>query len=180
MAAPMLGKTSTSSSSAIWTVKLDETPTELSGSSGQLPAWRRSPHEYVVAGSIRTDSPVHRAYLTKIKENAPHNVKIIEKFFSKDEFLEIIADSDVVILPYLDVSQSGSGILHLSLGLGKPIIASKIGEFVELLRGNALLVDPNDKIALRNAILKMKNSVPFQAISRRRLLRKAAHAHECR
>ncbi len=114
--------------------------------------------EYIVAGSIRTDSRVHKAYLTKIKENAPCNVKIIEKFFSKDEFLEIIADSDIVILPYLDVSQSGSGILHLSLGLGKPIIASKIGEFVELLRGNALLVDPYDKIALRNAILKMKNS----------------------
>jgi glycosyltransferase involved in cell wall biosynthesis len=114
--------------------------------------------EYVVAGSIRTDSRVHKAYLARIKENAPRNVKIIEKFFSKDEFLEIIADSDVVILPYLDVSQSGSGILHLSLGLGKPIIASKIGEFVELLKGNALLVDPNDKVALRNAILKMKNS----------------------
>ncbi|MFX1519581.1 MAG: glycosyltransferase [Promethearchaeota archaeon] len=113
--------------------------------------------EYIVAGSVRRELRAHKAYLAKIKKIAPSNVEIIEKFFSMKEFREIIASSDVVILPYLDVSQSGSGILHLSLGLGKPIIASKIGEFVELLKGNALLVDPYDKTALRTAISKMKD-----------------------
>jgi len=112
--------------------------------------------QYIVAGSVRPLS-AHRNYLTKIKKSAPKNVKIIEKFFSRDEFLEIIAESDVVILPYLDLQQSGSGILHLSLGLGKPIIASKIGEFREILKGHALLIDPYDVHALRTAILKMKN-----------------------
>ncbi len=113
--------------------------------------------EYIVAGSVRRELRAHKAYLAKIKKIAPSNVKIIEKFFSIEEFREIIESSDVVILPYLDVTQSGSGILHLSLGLGKPIIASKIGEFVELLKGNALLVDPFDNNSLRIAILKMKD-----------------------
>ena len=113
--------------------------------------------QYIVAGSVRSELSAHKAYLANIKKIAPSNVEIIEKFFSIEEFREIIASSDVVVLPYLDVSQSGSGILHLSLGIGKPIIASKIGEFVELLKGNALLVDPFDKNELRIAILKMKD-----------------------
>jgi len=73
---------------------------------------------------------------------------------SDEEFLAFLLESDFVILPYKEASQSG--VLLTAFTLGKPVIATNVGglpEVVDSVQGG-YVVDPNNHILLCKAIDK--------------------------
>jgi glycosyltransferase involved in cell wall biosynthesis len=89
--------------------------------------------EYAIIGSHQDKQG--EVWLDKLKKMVNllgvKNIKIVDKFFKEKELVETMSESHVVVLPYNDSSQSGSGILHLAFSLGKPVIAPCYGEFLE-------------------------------------------------
>jgi len=74
------------------------------------------------------------------------------RFVADAEMAAVFAPAAVVVFPYRDID--ASGVLMAAIAAGRPIIASSIGGFAELLHGaNAgLLVPPDDPAALARAL----------------------------
>lgn len=73
-------------------------------------------------------------------------------FIPDDDLARLFAASDAVLFPYREIEASGA--LMASLAHAKPVIASRLGSFAELLEDGrqALLVPPADPAALAQAI----------------------------
>ncbi len=71
-------------------------------------------------------------YLSLLHKKAEGlDIHIISKFVSDDELNQFILDSDIIVLPYREISQSG--VLLLALYFEKPIICSDLPSFEETL-----------------------------------------------
>jgi len=74
------------------------------------------------------------------------------RFIPEEEVASIFERASIVALPYYRIDQSG--VLMTALAFGKPIIASKIGGFAEVLKDNiyGYLVEPGDVDDLAKAL----------------------------
>jgi glycosyltransferase involved in cell wall biosynthesis len=77
------------------------------------------------------------------------------RFVDDAELAGIFANSDVVAMPYREID--ASGVLMVALSIGRPILASRIGLFAELLEDgtHGLLVAPENPDALADAISRL-------------------------
>jgi glycosyltransferase involved in cell wall biosynthesis len=97
--------------------------------------------------------------LEQIREQAKSlelkRVQLHLRFISARELVALYRAADVVVYPYRAITTSGA--LATGLALGKTIVASDLPVFRELLthRENALLVDPEDSIALAGALIEL-------------------------
>lgn len=68
------------------------------------------------------------------------------------ETAQLFLDADVLVLPYIEASQSG--VLAIAPSFGLPVVASDIGEIGEVVRstGMGLTVPPADPAALAQAL----------------------------
>lgn len=122
-----------------------------------------------IVGKISND------YLSLLQDKAKNlNINIIPEFVSDEKLNQMILDSDVIVLPYREISQSG--VLLLALYFERPIICSDLPSFRETLVGldekyffesgnvkslsNLLnkLVEPSNDLYKMVAICKMKKS----------------------
>lgn len=65
-------------------------------------------------------------------KNNYENIKIINKYLTDNEIINIIEKTDVFLLPYKQISQSG--VLMKALSYYKPVIVSNVGGLVEPLK----------------------------------------------
>jgi glycosyltransferase involved in cell wall biosynthesis len=65
-----------------------------------------------------------------------HDVVFLDAFLDEVSFLEIYGAANVVVLPYLNLSQISSGILAETLGSGRAAIATKFRCALELIHSN--------------------------------------------
>ena len=73
-------------------------------------------------------------YLGKIQKKAEElDIEIIPEYIPNDELNKRIQESDLIVLPYREISQSG--VLLLALFFEKPIICSNLSSFKETLDG---------------------------------------------
>ncbi|HEX6651438.1 MAG TPA: glycosyltransferase family 4 protein [Thermoleophilaceae bacterium] len=79
-------------------------------------------------------------------------VRFIPRFVDDAEVPALFRRADVVALPYRQIDQSG--VLHVAMAFGKPLVLSRVGGFTELGEdhGAALLVEPGDVDGLRAAL----------------------------
>jgi glycosyltransferase involved in cell wall biosynthesis len=79
-------------------------------------------------------------------------VRFIPRFVEDDEVPALFRRADVVALPYRQIDQSG--VVHVALAFGKPLVLSRVGGFTELGEEHdaALLVEPGDVDGLRAAL----------------------------
>ena len=77
-----------------------------------------------------TAKDLYEEYKDKIEEV---NVKWINRFVSDEELYEAIDASDLILLPYRKISQSGA--LLLAMSYKKPILTSNLPSFKETLEG---------------------------------------------
>ena len=83
-----------------------------------------------------------------------NNVRFDTKFIPEKEVPLYFSSADLVVLSHTE--SLASGVFHLAVAYGKPIIASDVGEFKEFLKlGIGVLVPPRNVIELRNAIVQM-------------------------
>jgi beta-1,4-mannosyltransferase len=75
------------------------------------------------------------------------------RFVPDDEVGDIIAAADVVVLPYNNISTSGS--LVLAHSLGKPVVAPRMASIPEYTDSNAsVLYEPDDPNGLKSALVQ--------------------------
>jgi glycosyltransferase involved in cell wall biosynthesis len=81
------------------------------------------------------------------------HITLIDHYVHDEELAHHLSRSDVVVLPYR--RSSSSGPLSVAMGLGLPVIVTKVGGLVEAASSYAgtLFVEPRDIISLRSAFL---------------------------
>ena len=99
---------------------------------------------WIVGRTLGVDAPdLHR-----LAAAAPGRVRILTRYVPDAEVPAIMRRADIVALPYRDADQSG--VLYTALAFGRPIVASAVGGFPEVVRdhGAGRLVPPDDPDAL--------------------------------
>ena len=84
------------------------------------------------------------------------------RFLPLEELTSLYSAVDMVVYPYKAVTTSGA--LLTGVALGKPIIATNLKAFAEILEHgeNALLVEPGDTQALAGSILRLASEPEFR------------------
>lgn len=82
------------------------------------------------------------------------------RFVDDAEMASIFADADIMAMPYRDID--ASGVMMVALSIGRPIVASKIGLFAELLEDgtHGLLVPQENPEALAQALATLIEDAP--------------------
>ena len=84
----------------------------------------------------------------------PH-FEIHDRFIPNDEVSIFFQRAAVVVLPYIEASQSG--IVAMAFAFGKPVIATNVGSIPEMVEHNVtgIIIPPKDKTALCRAIIDL-------------------------
>lgn len=123
----------------------------------QLLRARQVPHVVHVAGR-GSDLDANRA-----RALATPGVELQEAFVPAAAIPALFCRADVVVLPYLDATQSG--VAAMALAFGRPVVASAVGALPEVVHDgvNGLLVPPGDPQALADALERVIKDRPFNA-----------------
>lgn len=98
----------------------------------------------VIAGG----GTISEATLNKISSSK--NIQLINRFVPDEEMVDIIENSDFMVLPYLRASQSG--VIPMSFALGRTVVATRVGALEEQVKdGTGILVEL-DADCIANAI----------------------------
>jgi glycosyltransferase involved in cell wall biosynthesis len=78
--------------------------------------------------------------------------EVIDRYIAASEVPELFRRARVVVLPYVEGTQSG--VAAMAMGYGRPVVASAVGAIPLLVRDriNGLLVPPKDVASLTNAV----------------------------
>jgi glycosyltransferase involved in cell wall biosynthesis len=89
------------------------------------------------------------------KEKVRENFIIHNRYITNEEMANFVANTKIVVCPYTDATQSG--VVMTSFAFGKPVIASSVGGFLDVIEDNVtgLLVPPRDVNSLANAIISL-------------------------
>lgn len=106
----------------------------------------------LVQGRVLGD-PDGAARLGRLAADPAAGVTADLRFTETAEFAGALARADVVVLPYRRIDQSG--VLFSALALGRPIVASRVGGFAEVVEqtGAGVCVEPGDPAALAEALV---------------------------
>ena len=90
-----------------------------------------------------------------IRSRYANKITFINKYVPDDEVSLYFSSVDVVVLPYLRASQSG--VAHIAMAFGLPIIATPVGGLKESLSKykGTIFVNPGDVKGLSEAIIKV-------------------------
>jgi glycosyltransferase involved in cell wall biosynthesis len=98
-----------------------------------------------------------------------------ERYVPTEEIAWYFRRADIVVLPYRAASQSG--VAHLALTFGRPLIVSDAGSLPEVIDGNGLVVPAGDALALAAALQRLSWDKRLRAQMGKRSLELAATRH---
>lgn len=109
-----------------------------------------SDYKICIAGKFSSDFEFYNQLIINREK-----FEIIDEFIPVSQVAHLFKNSDIIVLPYIDATQSG--ILPLAFGFEKPVVATDTGSINEvLLNGNnGLIVPPCDEKSLAKAILEL-------------------------
>ena len=93
-------------------------------------------------------------YLKRINElMIDDHVKVIDEYVPNEDVAVYFSAADIVVLPYL--SATGSGIVQIAFGCGKPVIATTVGSLPSVIidRKTGYLVHPRDSEEIADAVI---------------------------
>ncbi|HXR96455.1 MAG TPA: glycosyltransferase family 4 protein [Terriglobales bacterium] len=99
-----------------------------------------------------------------------------ERYVPTPETAWYFRRADFIVLPYRAASQSG--VAHLALTFGKPLIVTATGGLPELIDGNGLVVEPGDAAGLAEAMERLATDVRLRRKLGRRSIEIAAERHD--
>jgi glycosyltransferase involved in cell wall biosynthesis len=85
----------------------------------------------------------------------PDRYEIINEFVPDRAVAPLFQQASIVVLPYIDASQSG--VVPLAFAFGKPVVATGVGSVPEMIDHgvDGLIVEPRDSRALAAAIISI-------------------------
>lgn len=110
-------------------------------------AYKKKVHASIIG---TTDQELYAQYIGKAKSLG---ISWINRFVSDDELYSAIGQSDLILLPYRKISQSGA--LLLALSYRKPVLTSRLPSFVETMKGypSDYFFEPDNPRALAEMII---------------------------
>jgi glycosyltransferase involved in cell wall biosynthesis len=120
---------------------------------GKMPTETRAKTRIHIAGKPQIETePLFE--LAK-KWNVENNITWDLRFIGEEEIDGMFAASDITVMPYREID--ASGVLMVALSIGRPIVATRIGLFAELLEDgkHGFLTPMEDTDALAAAIAKL-------------------------
>lgn len=98
----------------------------------------------------------------RLLENLPQ-VQVINRWVADDEVAEFFAQATLLIVPYIDASQSG--VIPIAYSMGVPVIASATGGLKEQVEDgvSGLLVPPGDHVALAGRCVELLRDPALRA-----------------
>jgi glycosyltransferase involved in cell wall biosynthesis/uncharacterized membrane protein YbhN (UPF0104 family) len=117
----------------------------------------------LIVGEVWKGKRQYRHYLRLIKKlDLETNTRFINRYVPNEEVEVYFKASDFVVLPYTD--GSGSGILQIAYGMDRPVVATGISVFADVVEEGktGILVPPNNEKELAEAMIKMyqNNAIP--------------------
>lgn len=106
----------------------------------------------LVAGEFYDDKRKYTALIEKL--NLAEHVRMDDVYIPNEDVHLYFAAADVVVLPYIEASQSG--IVPIAYSFNTPVISTRVGGLPEaVLEGKTgMLVEPGDPAALASAIVR--------------------------
>src|SRR5512146_668340 len=85
----------------------------------------------------------------------PDRFLVLNDRICDEQRAELFRNASVVVLPYIEASQSG--VVPLAYQYGKPVVATHVGGLPEAVENGrtGLVVPPRDERALASAILRL-------------------------
>lgn len=85
----------------------------------------------------------------------PENFLVYNEYISDDDRAELFRKASVVVLPYVDASQSG--VIPVAYTYSKPVVATTVGALPEMVEDGrtGYLVPPRDERALADAVVRL-------------------------
>ncbi len=85
----------------------------------------------------------------------PDNFVVLNEYVSDEKRAELFRQASVVVLPYIEASQSF--IISIAYRFGKPVVATTVGGLPEMVDDGrtGFLVPPRDVNALANAVVRL-------------------------
>lgn len=117
----------------------------------QLPPKILEKSRLLIVGEIWED---RKELLDQIKASPFHDkITLIDEYVPDEKVNLYFSAADVVVLPYLRASQSG--IAHIAMSFGKPVVVSEVGGLKESMANyeGTFFVPPADIDSIREAIL---------------------------
>lgn len=117
-------------------------------------AWKQirqeCPNARLVIAGKGYDLPNYRNMLI-----ADDRCEMIEEVIPTQEVVRLYAEASVVVLPYLEATQSGP--LAIAVALGKPVVATEVGGLPDLIDRDrsGLIVPPKDPKAFAEAVIRV-------------------------
>jgi glycosyltransferase involved in cell wall biosynthesis len=110
----------------------------------------RAPHARFVIAGTGEDFTRYRRMMVH-----PDRFEVHNAFVSDEQRTELFAQASVVVLPYVEASQSG--VVPVAYAAGKPVVATRVGGLPEAVRHGetGLLVAPGDEGALADALVEL-------------------------
>jgi glycosyltransferase involved in cell wall biosynthesis len=110
----------------------------------------RVPDVKVIIAGTGEDFSRYRAMMAD-----PSRFEVYNEFVSDDRRAELFARSSVVVLPYVEATQSG--VIPVAYTFSKPVVATTVGSLPEMVdQGRTgLLVPPRSEEALADAIVQL-------------------------
>ncbi|MEO5744910.1 MAG: glycosyltransferase [Terracoccus sp.] len=95
----------------------------------------------------------------------PERVTIVNRYVSDEEADGFFRGADVVVLPYRSASQSG--VLHMAMGYGLPVVVTRVGGLAEDAVGydGGVVVEPRSPTALLDGIRVARTMTPSSSSS---------------
>jgi glycosyltransferase involved in cell wall biosynthesis len=128
-----------------------------------------------LSGYVRGNSSVALRYrdrcLKLIKESGLEgDVIVASKLIPEEQVPKVLTAADIACFVYNEDTHSSSGALHLAMGLGKPIVASRIPKFHELSEvSDEILVNPTSVRELHQLLIRMLIDEPFRQYIKQRI-----------
>jgi glycosyltransferase involved in cell wall biosynthesis len=119
----------------------------------QLPPDVLKKSRLLIVGEIWED---RKELLDQINVSPAHDkITLIDEYVPDDKVNTYFSAADVVVLPYLRASQSG--IAHIAMSFGKPVVVSEVGGLKESMAGyeGTFFVPPEDVESIRKSILSL-------------------------
>ena len=106
----------------------------------------------LIVGEFYDDEKGYHQQIAKL--NLTDNVMVVSDYVPNDEVVKYFSASDVVVLPYIDATQSG--ITQIAYNFNKPVITTNVGGLAEVVVDGktGIVIPPNSSGDLANAIVR--------------------------
>jgi glycosyltransferase involved in cell wall biosynthesis len=125
----------------------------------QLPSEILVKSRLLIVGEIWED---RKELFDQINASPAHDkITLIDEYVPDDKVNLYFSAADVVVLPYLRASQSG--IAHIAMSFGKPVVVSEVGGLKESMAGyqGTYFVPPGEVEPMRKSILSLLGTVKY-------------------